>query len=133
MRTKSFIQLCCGPAETRRNRRRGKALANTSLYFFLPANINSVGKTNVQVKCIAYLRRGGPKSTASSAFRFSFCLCRWSNIFSCIDINDGSFAAILKYGEKEHQLAKQLEFNYFSFQCALYLSLSGESSICLCF
>jgi len=31
-----------------------------------------------------HLRSGGPKSTASNAFRFNFCLCRWSNIFSCI-------------------------------------------------
>lgn len=51
--------------------------------------------------CILYLRKGGPKSTASSAFRFSFCLCRWSNIFSWPDINDGSFAANLKQRENE--------------------------------
>ena len=55
---------------------------------------------------LKYLRRGGPNSTASSAFRLSFCLCRWSNIFNCIDINDGSFAAILKYGEGEKSALK---------------------------
>lgn len=51
-------------------------------------------------------RRGGPKRTASSAFRFNFCLCRWSNIFSCIDMNDGSFAAILKCNQQRQERKK---------------------------
>lgn len=54
-----------------------------------------------QSRCVSInVRKGGPNSTASRAFRFSFCLCRWSKIFNCMDINDGSLAAILKHNRQ---------------------------------
>lgn len=84
---------------------------------------------------LKYLRRGGPKSTASSAFRLSFCLCRWSNIFSCIDINDGSFAAILKYGEGEKSVLKtEFLFHTVRFQRVLVLKcVQSKNMLFKCF